>query len=306
MVTQRHVADVTARIEAAEREMVQKGAIVSTLPAAERERWIRGLPNLAKTWVDSSGAASNGCVVVLLQRHPLVGPEAGPRLGSRRPELNRSRADAGQPASAPFPAGSLPPVASLPPHHPEMVMADDVDMSAIEDGARAQAFDPVRLVLDALAAVGTVWTFGLMVLICADVIGRSFLSMPITGVAEIAAHSVVGIVFLQLGATIYARRMTRADFLIEAILNSRPALGRAIEAAFLLLGAACMVFIAWAAWPGTINAYNAREFFGVQGLFTVPTWPFRALIIVGGAAGAVAHLALFIIEIGRLRGAARA
>ncbi len=58
LVTQRHVTDVSARIDAAEKEMVQKGAIVSTLPAAERDRWIKGLPNLAKTWVGSAGDAA--------------------------------------------------------------------------------------------------------------------------------------------------------------------------------------------------------------------------------------------------------
>ena len=56
--TQKHIEDVTSRVAASEAEMVQKGAIVTTLPAAERERWIRGLPNIARTWVDSSGPAS--------------------------------------------------------------------------------------------------------------------------------------------------------------------------------------------------------------------------------------------------------
>lgn len=56
--TQKHIEDVAARVAASEAEMVQKGAIVSTLPAAERERWIRGLPNIARTWVDSSGPAA--------------------------------------------------------------------------------------------------------------------------------------------------------------------------------------------------------------------------------------------------------
>ncbi|MBP0463950.1 C4-dicarboxylate TRAP transporter substrate-binding protein [Roseomonas sp. PWR1] len=56
--TQKHIEDVSARVAASEAEMVQKGAIVTTLPAAERERWIRGLPNIARTWVDSSGPAS--------------------------------------------------------------------------------------------------------------------------------------------------------------------------------------------------------------------------------------------------------
>ncbi|WP_198371266.1 C4-dicarboxylate TRAP transporter substrate-binding protein [Roseomonas rosulenta] len=56
--TQKHIEDVSARVAASEAEMVQKGAIITTLPAAERERWIRGLPNIARTWADSSGPAS--------------------------------------------------------------------------------------------------------------------------------------------------------------------------------------------------------------------------------------------------------
>jgi TRAP-type C4-dicarboxylate transport system substrate-binding protein len=58
VATQKHIEDVSARVAASEAEMVQKGAVISTLPAAERERWIRGLPNIARTWVDSSGPAA--------------------------------------------------------------------------------------------------------------------------------------------------------------------------------------------------------------------------------------------------------
>lgn len=178
-------------------------------------------------------------------------------------------------------------------------MADDIDMAALDAAAAPRSLDPVRLLLDGLAAIGTIWTFGLMCLICADVIGRSFLNAPITGVAEIAAHSVVGIVFLQIGATIYGRRMTRADFLIDRIHRGAPALGRVIEMGFMLVGALIMAFIAQAAWTPMWNAMAAREFFGVQGLFTVPTWPFRALIVLGGAAGALAYAALVLVEIRR-------
>lgn len=179
-------------------------------------------------------------------------------------------------------------------------MADDINMAALDAAAAPQPFDPVRMVLDGLAAIGTIWTFGLMLLICADVIGRSFLNAPITGVAEIAAHSVVGIVFLQIGATIYQRRMTRADFLIERILRWAPGLGRAMEALFMLIGATVMFFVAQAAWPGMWNSMNLREFFGVQGLFTVPTWPFRALIVLGGGAGCLAYVVLFLHEMRRM------
>ncbi|WP_198375379.1 TRAP transporter small permease subunit [Neoroseomonas rubea] len=184
-------------------------------------------------------------------------------------------------------------------------MADDIDMAALEAAQAPQPFDPVRMVLDGLAAIGTIWTFGLMLLICADVIGRSFLNAPITGVAEIAAHSVVAIVFLQIGATIHHRRMTRADFLIDRLVRRMPRLGRGIEMMFHLTGAAVMAFVAQAAWPGLETALARGEFFGVQGLFTVPTWPFRALIILGGAAGAIAYLALFVHDMRRPGGAAK-
>jgi TRAP-type C4-dicarboxylate transport system permease small subunit len=183
-------------------------------------------------------------------------------------------------------------------------MADDIDMAALDAAAAPRSFDPARLALDGLAAIGTIWTFGLMCLICADVIGRSFLNAPITGVAEIAANSVVGIVFLQIGATIYNRRMTRADFLIERINRAAPSLGRAIELVFMLLGAAVMAFIAVSTWPYVWTSIAQREFFGVQGIFTVPTWPFRALIVLGGAAGTLAYLVLIGTEARRLlRGA---
>jgi TRAP-type C4-dicarboxylate transport system substrate-binding protein len=56
--TAAHIRDVSDRMATAKRDMVARGAVVTTLPAAERERWIRGLPNLAQTWAGSSGAAS--------------------------------------------------------------------------------------------------------------------------------------------------------------------------------------------------------------------------------------------------------
>lgn len=58
ITTQKHVEDVSSRIAAAEKEMVDKGSIITTLADAERKRWITGLPNIAKTWADTSGAAS--------------------------------------------------------------------------------------------------------------------------------------------------------------------------------------------------------------------------------------------------------
>ncbi len=58
LATAAHIANVSSRIASSKAEMVAKGAIVSSLPAADREKWIKGLPNIAKTWADSSGPAA--------------------------------------------------------------------------------------------------------------------------------------------------------------------------------------------------------------------------------------------------------
>ena len=142
-----------------------------------------------------------------------------------------------------------------------------------------------------LAAVGTAWIFLLMLLIVADVIGRNLLDAPITGVAEFAARSVASIVFLQLAAAICTGRMTRSDFLLRMIGRRSPGALRAIEVFNVVVGASLFVALAVISWPEFTDALQAGEFFGVQGVYTVPTWPFRLLIVMGSVFAALAYLA---------------
>jgi TRAP-type mannitol/chloroaromatic compound transport system permease small subunit len=167
----------------------------------------------------------------------------------------------------------------------------------LEKAASAGPSDPLTRLTDIMASIGTIWTFLLMLLIVADVIGRSFLSSPITGVAEVAGQSVVAIVFLQLAAAVRQRRMTRADFLIEPLVRKRPAIGRMIEAVFSLLGAVVLGLLAYASWPGLLDALGGREFFGVPGIFTIPTWPFRGIIFIGAVVAAIVYVALAVEEL---------
>lgn len=179
-------------------------------------------------------------------------------------------------------------------------MSENSDLAAIESGAPSEALGAFGGFVNVVGAIGTVWTFLLMFLIVADVIGRSFLSAPITGVAEIAAHSIVAIVFLQLAAGIQAKRMTRADFLIERITKASPKAGAALEAGFLLFGAVSLALIAYAGWLPTVRAYTGREYFGVQGLFTIVTWPVRAIIVFGASLGAVVFVIQAVDELKKL------
>jgi TRAP-type C4-dicarboxylate transport system permease small subunit len=125
----------------------------------------------------------------------------------------------------------------------------------------------------------------------ADVLGRNFFDAPITGVAEFAARSVASIVFLQLAAAICTGRMTRSDFLLRMVGRWSPGAMKALEVLNVVVGALLFLALAVIAWPEFTDAFQTTEYFGVQGVYTVPTWPFRLLIVVGSVFAAVAYLA---------------
>lgn len=162
--------------------------------------------------------------------------------------------------------------------------ADELDTVPEELSGPFQHFASI------MAAIGTIWIFMLMFLVVVDVLGRNFFNSPVTGVAEIAGRSVVAIVFLQIASAIALGRMTRADFLIRAIGARAPMLAQVLEIAFALAGAAVFLLIAYASWPELAESWSTNDFFGVQGIFTIPTWPFRAIVVIGALVAAVAYI----------------
>ena len=132
-----------------------------------------------------------------------------------------------------------------------------------------------------LNSVGTVWIFALMVIINVDVLSRYLFNAPIQGVAEIVELSIVGIVFLQISDAVRAGRLTRSDGLYMQILKRRPVVGRVLGVIFDLAGAAFFIFILLGAVPRLIEAYERGYFAGNEGLFVVPVWPIRLILVVG-------------------------
>lgn len=186
-------------------------------------------------------------------------------------------------------------------------MSDD-NSAELEDDRFVPAFSeaPFGAVLGsaaaAFSAVGVAAIGALMLLIVADVIGRNFLDTPITGVSEIAARTVVAIVFLQVPAAILQRRLTRADFLVRRIERVSPAAVAAIEAVFCIAGAIVFALIVWASWPKLQGSWASAEFFGVQGVWTIPTWPFRGITVLGAGLAVLAALYRSWQEIRSMRG----
>lgn len=167
-------------------------------------------------------------------------------------------------------------------------MATDTQ-SAISRGPaldRPPSQEPVLVRLLGLAmsltnVVATTWILLLMVLIVADVVGRNAFLSPIAGVPEMVKYSIVGIVFLQVAHTHWKGQMIRSDGLLALMAARRPRLAAGFDLVAQLVGAGFTSALAWAVWPKVIRAFERGEMEGVSGHFTMPVWPFLAIIVVG-------------------------
>lgn len=142
---------------------------------------------------------------------------------------------------------------------------------------------------DVLNVLGSVWIAVLMFAICLDVVGRTVLSRPIDGIAELSALSIVCIVFLQLPAAVASRRLTRADALLGRLSQSLPVAARVTEGLWTLLGMAVFIAVAYSAAQPAVRAWQRGDFIGVEGIFTFPAWIVWALIELGSVLSALAY-----------------
>lgn len=151
-----------------------------------------------------------------------------------------------------------------------------------------------------LNAIGSVWIFGLMCMMLADLGSRFLLNRPIDGVAEVAGLSIVAIVYLQLGAAVQSGRMTRADFISEWVARKMPRLGRLLATLFPLLGTCTMAGLAFVSFEPFVSAWADRETLGTAGVFLVVTWPFRGLVLLGSFLAALCYASLFVRALTRM------
>lgn len=165
----------------------------------------------------------------------------------------------------------------------------------------AAAPSPFGRLIGLLNAAGSIVIGSVMILMCADVLLRNLANMPIAGVAELVATSIIVIVFLQLPATVREGRMSRADLFIDPLLERRPEAGRVLRGLFSLAGIFACGVIAYASWPSLMRSYSEAEYLGVPGVFTFPLWPMRAVVVLGAALAAVQYLLLAIADLRRIR-----
>ncbi len=147
----------------------------------------------------------------------------------------------------------------------------------------------------ALNVLGTLLIVALMVLICADVAGRSLFSNPISGVPEMVSLSIVAIVFLQAPEAFRMGRFTRSEAVLNYLEGKSSRIRALVELLFALAGLCVIWVLLNASWPLFVKAWNRNTFVGTVGDFIAPVWPVKLVILIGCSA-LLAQIVLLIIR----------
>lgn len=162
-------------------------------------------------------------------------------------------------------------------------MSDNNGRDALPSAA--QPFVLLQAVADritlALNVIGTLLIVAIMILVNTDVIGRGFLSAPISGVPELVSMSIVAIVFLQVAQTFRKGRLTRTEALLGWVERKSTRLRALLEAMFLSGAIAIMLQLLSASTPLFVKSWQRNTFEGTIGDFTAPIWPVKLIILIG-------------------------
>ncbi|MGI9221184.1 MAG: TRAP transporter small permease subunit [Woeseiaceae bacterium] len=143
-----------------------------------------------------------------------------------------------------------------------------------------------------LNSIGGVLIFGLIVMINLDVFSRFLFNAPIDGVTELVELSIVAIVFLQLSDAVRNGRLTRSDGLYMKIREKKPRVGHILGAVFDFAGALFFLTIIAGSIPRFIEAWERNYFAGNRGIFVVPVWPVRLVLVIGAITVVLVFLGL--------------
>jgi len=144
----------------------------------------------------------------------------------------------------------------------------------------ARVFSMVLAISNSLASL---WILFLMLLISADVIGRSFFNHPLPGIPEIVKFSIVGMFWLQMAHALRERKHLRTTLLLRAMPR---ALKRLVMVLNSLLGLVVFGLIAWLAWPEMMESYEYDIFEGEHPV-RILVWPIWGILVFGAALTAV-------------------
>lgn len=174
-----------------------------------------------------------------------------------------------------------------------MTQPDDMNSEGVgtpSHGPSTPGLTPLVLGMD---AVGALIVLGMMILVNVDVFGRWLADAPLAGTLELTEMGIVAVVYLQLAHTIRVKRLTRSDtFLNFLVRRFGDRADQALRMVFNLAGAVILAIIAYGQFPRLIDAWSRNYYKGNVGIFTAPTWPLEAIMLLGAAAASLQFLVL--------------
>lgn len=151
--------------------------------------------------------------------------------------------------------------------------------------ARAPTASLDRLAVAAVGAAGGLALFGLMLLMVADALLRTFLNAPMFGAQEVTRVLLSVVVACAVPLCFLQGKSITIDAFVERLA---PAWQRRIAAAAHLLSAAALAFLAYRC---ALNGWEASRFGESSMLLSIPSGPFYLALGAGFAASALAALA---------------
>jgi TRAP-type C4-dicarboxylate transport system permease small subunit len=133
----------------------------------------------------------------------------------------------------------------------------------------------VSIVSVVFASLGAALIGLLALTVLADVVGRQ-IGVPVTGIVEMAAQTVVISAFLTIPYV-----MRRGGHIRATVLVSRtpPVVRKTLEALAYIIGAIIFALLAYAAWEAFTEDFVKASYEG-EGALRIPTWPTRLTIFL--------------------------
>ena len=152
----------------------------------------------------------------------------------------------------------------------------------------------LNLVCRILAMVGVALVIPMMLLIIADVILRSFFSLPITGTAEIACLMLVCMSLGMAWCAIDDRHLK-----IEILMSLFPQRIQAIiDCITILVGLFIVIIMVWRNMVAALWKYEIGQVASI--LLPIPLFPFHMVLVLGLVVMCLAMIALVIKKIGEV------
>lgn len=151
------------------------------------------------------------------------------------------------------------------------------------------------------SVVGALWIAFIMMVITADVVGRTFFHTSLQGTPEIVANSIVAIAFMQFAYCLAVDKHVRTTIIYDR-LNQRNKL--IFDLFSYCIGLAVFSILIVPAFDIAVQSFHSKEYEG-EGALRIPTWPTKTVILLGYATLTIEYVLQIIDKVLKLAGKER-